>query len=291
MTQRHRNHSEKIEKIEKFNFEDIQNYHTAKLLRQDSEKANSDATVIHSENEWQAARLQLNKKQKTKISYRRSTKFSTRRANDKKLRKHAYMFTAKHQRCLWSCDVETADQDLDQTEDINQFNQLSKMFLTKSNHWLSIWWRTSEVKGNFHRNIARIIYFAHSVSNLHSTLIFKDSRKNWKSTVTQLHWWHCTVRWRKEHWQECEKAEKDNENYIYMSKWKRSAIWWFKIRINLFWKSQSNIQSNNYATQWHSRKIKDLHMMIKSLTESKAQLQDACANKNHCSDKNITLTL
>jgi len=51
MTQRHRNHSEKIEKIELFNFEDIQNYHTAKLLRQDSKKANSDETVIHSENE------------------------------------------------------------------------------------------------------------------------------------------------------------------------------------------------------------------------------------------------
>jgi len=29
---RHRNHSEKIEKIEIFNFEDIQNYHTVRNL-------------------------------------------------------------------------------------------------------------------------------------------------------------------------------------------------------------------------------------------------------------------
>ena len=95
-------------------------------------------TVIHSENKWQAARLQLNERQKTKISYRCSTKFSTRRANDKKSRKHAYMSTAKRQRCLWSCDVETADQDLNQTEDIDQFDQSSKMLLTKLSHWLSI---------------------------------------------------------------------------------------------------------------------------------------------------------
>ena len=156
-------------------------------------------TVIHSKNEWQAARLWSNERQKTKISYRRSTKSSTRRANGKKSRKHAYMFTARRQRCLWSCDVETADQEFDQTEDIDQFDQLSKMLFTKSSHWLSIWWKTSEVKENFHRNITRIIYFTHSISNLHSTIIFEDLRKNWKSTVTQLHWWHWTVHRRKKH--------------------------------------------------------------------------------------------
>ncbi len=145
-------------------------------------------TVIHSKNEWQAARLWSNERQKTKINYKRSTKSSTRRVNDKKSRKHAYIFTARRQRCLWSCDVKTADQEFDQTEDINQFDQLSKMLFTKSSHWLSIWWKTSEVKEKFHRNITRIIYFTHFISNLHSTIIFEDSRKNWKSTVTQLHW-------------------------------------------------------------------------------------------------------
>ncbi len=74
-----------------------------------------------------------------KIKYKCSTKFSTWCVNDEKLRKHIYLFTFRCQRSLWSCCVETADQNIDQIENIDQFNQLSKMFLTKKlSYWFSI---------------------------------------------------------------------------------------------------------------------------------------------------------
>ncbi len=50
MIWRHENYSEKIRQVELFNFEDIQNYYTAKLFRQSSRKNNSSVTVLHSWN-------------------------------------------------------------------------------------------------------------------------------------------------------------------------------------------------------------------------------------------------
>ena len=57
-----------------------------------------------------------------------------------------------------------------------------------------------KTKENNHRNIIRFIYFAHFISNLYSILVFKDLRKDWKFTVTQLHWRRSTIREGKEYW-------------------------------------------------------------------------------------------
>jgi hypothetical protein len=70
-----------------------------------------------------------------------------------------------------------------------------KCFFTKSSYWLSIWWRTSEIKENNHRNITRLIYFAHLISNLYSIFILEDSSKVRKFTVTQLYWRCDAIHW------------------------------------------------------------------------------------------------
>ncbi len=137
--------------------------------------------------------------------------------NDEKSRKHAYLPTSRCQRSLWSCCIEATSQNIDQVKNIDQLNQLSKMFLTKQNYWLSIWRRTSEIKENKHRNITRLIYLAHFISNLYSILVFKDSRKVRKFTVTQLYWRRDAIHWGKEYWQECENAGKRSKNRFHMS--------------------------------------------------------------------------
>ncbi len=131
----------------------------------------------------------------------------------------------------------------------DQFNQLSKMFLTKLSYWLSIWWWTSEIKENKHRNITRLIYLAHFISNLYSILVFKDSRKVQKFTVTQLYWQRDAIHWGKKYWQECKNAGKRSKNHFHMSWEQRSAIRWLEIWIDTLWKSQDDTQSNDYSTQ------------------------------------------
>jgi hypothetical protein len=69
---------------------------------------------------------------------------------------------------------------------INLINWI-KCFFIKSSYWLSIWWWTSEIKENNHRNITRLIYFTHLIFNLYSIFIFEDSSKVRKFTFTQLH--------------------------------------------------------------------------------------------------------
>ncbi len=165
------------------------------------------------------------------------------------------------------------------------------MFVTKSNYWLSIWRWTSEIKENKHRNITRLIYLAHFISNLYSIFVFKDSRKVQKFTVTQLYWRCDAIRWKKKYWQECENTEKRSKNCFHMSWEQRSAIRWLEIWIDTLWKSQDNTQSNDYSTQQHSHKIKNMRTITKSLTESKAQLQSSCANENRDSHKNTTLVV
>ncbi len=168
---------------------------------------------------------------------------------------------------------------------------MSKIFLIKSNYWLSIWWRMSEIKENKQRNITRLIYLAHFISNSYSISVFKDSRKVWKFTVTQLYWWRDAIHWRKKYWQECENTEKRSKNRFHMSWEQRSAIQWLEIWIDTLWKSHNDTQSNDYSTQQHDHKIKNMHMITRSLTELKAQLQSSCANENHNSHKNATLVI
>ncbi len=165
------------------------------------------------------------------------------------------------------------------------------MFLIKSNYWLSIWWWTSEIKENKHRNIIRFIYLAHFISNLYSISVFKDSRKVRKFTVTQLYWRRDAIRWGKKYWQECENTEKRSKNRFHMSWEQRSAIRWLEIWTDTLWKSQDDTQSNDYSTQQHDHKIKNMYTMTRSLNESKAQLQSSCANENHDSHKNATLVI
>ena len=91
------------------------------------------------------------------------------------------------------------------------------MFLTKSSYWLSIWQWTSETKENKHRNITRFIYLAHFISNLYSISVFKDSRKVWEFTVTQLYWRRDAIHWEKKYWQECENTGKRSKNRFHIT--------------------------------------------------------------------------
>ncbi len=131
------------------------------------------------------------------------------------------------------------------------------MFLTKSSYWFSIWRRTSEIKENKHRNIKRLIYLAHFISNLYSISVFKDSRKVRKFTVIQLYWRRDAIHWGKKYWQECENTEKRSKNRFHMSWEQCSAIWWLEIWTDTLWKTQDNTQSNSYSTQQHNHKIKN----------------------------------
>ncbi len=165
------------------------------------------------------------------------------------------------------------------------------MLLTKLSYWLSIWRWTSEIKENKHRNITRFIYLAHFISNLYLISVFKDLRKVRKFTVIQLYWRRDAIRWGKKYWQECENTEKRSKNCFHMSWEQRSAIQWLEIWIDTLWKSQDDTQSNDYSTQQHDHKIKNMCMMTRSLTELKAQLQNSCANENRDSHKNATLVI
>ena len=123
------------------------------------------------------------------------------------------------------------------------------MFLIKLSYWLSIWWRTSEIKENKHRNITRFIYLIYFISNLYSISVFKDLRKVQKFTVIQLYWQHDVIHWGKKYWQECENTEKLSKNCFHMSWEQCNAIQQLKIWIDTLWKSQDDTQSNDYSTQ------------------------------------------
>jgi len=85
-----------LKKSDKLNYSISKTYRIITLLKCLNKVAEKIIAVQLS----YTAEFWSNERQKTKISYRRSTKSSTWCANDKKLRKYAYLFTSRCQRSL-----------------------------------------------------------------------------------------------------------------------------------------------------------------------------------------------